>query len=217
MQQTWFQCDIAFKRVKNKGEKEIVFAIINKINRKTFTLIRVFINQESTEMYYQMFKRVFTLIKTKYNYPIRWQHLHGEGFAALVIDINAKQLPGFGLYLQDIDPSPRSWQWQIEHTIIYCFIHFKRGTERVVQTAYGAVNKSHHSPYSQLLQLLFCQSSEDYNILHNKRSNPANYPLPIMSWARHMKCQIFRCGLNKSSSNIGSAIWESIEAHTDAC
>lgn len=34
MQQEWFQCDMAFKRLKNKNEKEIIFAMMNKINRK---------------------------------------------------------------------------------------------------------------------------------------------------------------------------------------
>lgn len=51
-------------------------------------------NQDSTEMYYQMFKRVFALIKRKYNYSVRWKHLHGEGFAALVMDMDTKQLSG---------------------------------------------------------------------------------------------------------------------------
>jgi hypothetical protein len=45
-------------------------------------------------MYYEMFKRVFTLIETKFGYPVRWQHLHGEGFTALVMDMDTKQLPG---------------------------------------------------------------------------------------------------------------------------
>jgi hypothetical protein len=35
MQQEWLQCDMAFKRLKNKNEKEIVFAMMNKTNRKS--------------------------------------------------------------------------------------------------------------------------------------------------------------------------------------
>jgi hypothetical protein len=45
-------------------------------------------------MYYKMFKRVFDLIERKYGYPVRWQHLHGEGFAAMIMDMDTKQLPG---------------------------------------------------------------------------------------------------------------------------
>ena len=51
-------------------------------------------NQESTEMYYQMFQRVFALIENKFGFQVRWQHLHGEGFTALVMDMDTKQLPG---------------------------------------------------------------------------------------------------------------------------
>jgi hypothetical protein len=110
MQQRWIQCDMAYKRLKNKNEKEIVFAMMNKTNRKSknifemysesitnklaFTLLRILVNQETTEMYYQMFKRVFTLIETRFGYPVRWQHLHQEGFGALVMDMDTKQLPG---------------------------------------------------------------------------------------------------------------------------
>jgi hypothetical protein len=110
MRQKWIQCDMAYKRLKNKNEKEIVFAMMNKVNRKSmntflihseyitnllaFTLLRVLVNQETTEMYYQMFKRVFDLIETRFGYPVRWQHLHQEGFGALVMDMDTKQLPG---------------------------------------------------------------------------------------------------------------------------
>ena len=45
-------------------------------------------------MYYQMFKRVFALIEERFSHRVRWQHLHGEGFTALVMDMDTKQLPG---------------------------------------------------------------------------------------------------------------------------
>lgn len=72
---------------------------------------------------------------------------------------------GFGLYLQELDSQSRCWQWQIQHTVIYCTIHFKRGIERAVKSSYGTVDKSTYSPYSQLLQLLFCRTTDDYNTL----------------------------------------------------
>ncbi|KAF1975886.1 hypothetical protein BU23DRAFT_457916, partial [Bimuria novae-zelandiae CBS 107.79] len=117
----------------------------------------------------------------------------------------------------EIDPSSRSWQWQISYAIVYCVIHFKRGIKRAVKSAYGAVDKSYHSPYNQLLQLLFCQTVEDYNTLCDELSNPLLYPPSIVAWARHKKNKIFRCGLNKALSSIGTSTWESISAHTNAC
>ena len=35
MQQNWFQCDMAFKRLKDRRQKEIVFAMMNKQNNKS--------------------------------------------------------------------------------------------------------------------------------------------------------------------------------------
>lgn len=117
MQQNWFQCDMAFKRLKDKKQKEIVFAIMNKQNNKSwscrltyyqyianilaaFTLLRVIVNHESVEMYYKMFTRVFSLIAERLETSIHWKHLHGNGFTAMVMDMDTKQLPG--KYIIDI-------------------------------------------------------------------------------------------------------------------
>jgi hypothetical protein len=35
MEQNWFQCDMAFKRLKDQRQKEIVFAMMNKQNNKS--------------------------------------------------------------------------------------------------------------------------------------------------------------------------------------
>jgi hypothetical protein len=45
-------------------------------------------------MYYKMFTRVFSLIAERLQTSIHWQHLHGDGFAAMVMDMDTKQLPG---------------------------------------------------------------------------------------------------------------------------
>ena len=47
--------------------------------------------------------------------------------------------------------------------------------------------------------------------------DPLLYPAAIVNWACNKKTGIFQCGLNKASSSIGSSMWESIEAHTNAC
>ena len=35
LEQKWLQCDMAFKRLKNENEKEIVFAMMNRQNQKS--------------------------------------------------------------------------------------------------------------------------------------------------------------------------------------
>ena len=69
---------------------------------------------------------------------------------------------GFGRYLADVDPLHRPWAWQVQQSVVYCYIHFKRGVERAVQKAYTTVDKSAHTPYSHMLQLLQCKTEEEY-------------------------------------------------------
>jgi hypothetical protein len=45
-------------------------------------------------MYYRLFTRVFELIEQRFGFVVRWQHIHGEGFSAMVMDMDTKQLPG---------------------------------------------------------------------------------------------------------------------------
>jgi hypothetical protein len=59
-----------------------------------FTLLRVLVNKESVDMYHRMFTRVFSLMEERLQTSIHWQHLHGDGFAAMVMDMDTKQLPG---------------------------------------------------------------------------------------------------------------------------
>lgn len=39
LEQKWFQCDMAFKRLKNENEKEIVFAMLNRQNQRSKLII----------------------------------------------------------------------------------------------------------------------------------------------------------------------------------
>jgi hypothetical protein len=127
-------------------------------------------------MYYQLFTRVFRLIEERFNYRIRWRLLHNEGFSAMVMDMDTKQLPGntlktlyerinnllgFGRYLQDIDPERRPVQWQVERSVIYCLIHYQRGIERAV----GRGSRHPDSPYGHCMALLNAETRGEYDRL----------------------------------------------------
>ncbi|KAF2180651.1 hypothetical protein K469DRAFT_753326 [Zopfia rhizophila CBS 207.26] len=51
-----FQVDMGFKRIKDSNIKEVLFATYQPEIEKLFTFLRVFVNQESTRMYYEVFK-----------------------------------------------------------------------------------------------------------------------------------------------------------------
>lgn len=51
-------------------------------------------NGESVEMYHAVFLRVFQLIEEKTGVQVHWRHIHGDGYAAAVMDMDTKQVPG---------------------------------------------------------------------------------------------------------------------------
>lgn len=63
-------------------------------NKLVMTFVRVYVNQDSTAMYYELFTRVFKVLSRITGKPVYWQHLHGSGFGALVMDMDSKQMSG---------------------------------------------------------------------------------------------------------------------------
>lgn len=59
-----------------------------------FTLLRVFINQESTESYRLLFQQVFSLVSEVCERPVLFHYLHDSGIKAIVVDMDAKQMSG---------------------------------------------------------------------------------------------------------------------------
>lgn len=139
------------------------------------TFAQIFVNQETTETYKRVMEYFFTILRDRYRIITQWQHLHGTGFHAMIMDQDSKQFSGlmhfkyivnilliyiigFSRYLTSIDPQSRNWHWQMQHSVVFCQIHFKRGVERVV----GSTDKSPTSMYAQMIDLPNSKSKEEY-------------------------------------------------------
>jgi hypothetical protein len=55
---------------------------------------RAYVNQDNPYTYFYMFKTVFRIMGTLCQTEVKWQHIHGSGFGALVMDMDSKQLLG---------------------------------------------------------------------------------------------------------------------------
>ena len=76
---------------------KVIYLIIHSktiTNILVMTFARVYVNQDSTSMYYELFTRVFKVISRITQKPVYWQHLHSSGFGALVMDMDSKQMSG---------------------------------------------------------------------------------------------------------------------------
>lgn len=141
------------------------------------TFARIFVNQETTEMYLRVLQFFFSLLKDRFQIDIRWYHLHGSGFRAIIMDQDPKQyagiiyseyipniflmLLGIAQYLSSIDPLHRHWHWQMKHSIVFCLIHFQRGIKKLVPSN----DMSSTSMYAQMMDLPNCKSREEYILL----------------------------------------------------
>ena len=108
LKQESFEIDMTFKRIKSADINEVVFAAflpeINKGKRLIYyksitnvlvmTFVRIFVNQESTEMYTQLFHTVFNAIAKETGQLVQWKHLHQSGFTGIVMDMDSKQMSG---------------------------------------------------------------------------------------------------------------------------
>lgn len=61
-----------------------------------FPFLRVWVNQETSKMYFEMFIIVFRLL-AQWGARIQWEYIHGTGLQAILMDMDTKQLPGIVL------------------------------------------------------------------------------------------------------------------------
>ncbi|OBT75678.1 hypothetical protein VF21_05187 [Pseudogymnoascus sp. 05NY08] len=206
-----FEIDMTFKRIKASEINEVVFAAFLPELNKVMTFVRVFVNQESTEMYTQLFHTVFNAIAKETGQRIQWKHLHQSGFGGIVMDMDSKQMCGLGRYLSDIDDHHRPWQWHVQHVIIYCTIHFKRGILKAVGTAL-----SRSFLREQMEQLLYVSTQEEYFELCNLIINDATTTEQIRFWVIHKKQPCIASGLNAACSLMDKELFIQTRRHTNA-
>ncbi|EYE90581.1 uncharacterized protein EURHEDRAFT_466851, partial [Aspergillus ruber CBS 135680] len=173
------------------------------------TLFRVFTNQETTEGYYLLFKRVFSLIQKVTGDAIKFSSIHSTGIYGIVVDMDTKQYTGLGRFLQEIDPLRRPILWQLKGIIIFCRVHFFR----TITEAVGNNNRG-SGIWNRMAALIDCKSEDDYDqlcdllIIHEEPK--------VQAWAEHKRQPIIKAGLNKSCSNIPASIYDSIRNHTNS-
>ncbi|KAJ5128046.1 hypothetical protein N7448_008825 [Penicillium atrosanguineum] len=182
----FFQMDMTFKRVAG-DINEVVFVTKDKILKQVIVLARVFVNCDSTEMYFELFKALFHKVTEVTQSPIQWYHIHQNGIQAVIVDMCAKQASGFGHYLTTIDPS-RSWQQHVQSIFIYCQVHFNRNT-----------NRFRNTPDYRLMQsILTAQTQEScVKILRGLQASPTP---GVSGWATHKIRPWILSGLNRNCS-----------------
>jgi hypothetical protein len=57
-------------------------------------LARVFVNKNTTTMYFHLFSTLFPLLEQTGNFQLQWTHIHSTGIDCVIADMCHKQAPG---------------------------------------------------------------------------------------------------------------------------
>lgn len=119
-----FEIDMSFKgTVGEVNEWEI--ASYDRKAQMTLTYARVFTNSKTAEAYMRIFDNIAEVIREHTNSYPRWRHIHNEGWAYVLADMDPAQAKGLGMHLSKIDPT-RNADEHLQHILVSCLVHFHR-------------------------------------------------------------------------------------------
>ncbi|KAJ5684482.1 uncharacterized protein N7477_000827 [Penicillium maclennaniae] len=197
----FFQMDMTFKRVAG-NINEVVFVTKDDTLGQVIVLARVFVNCDSTEMYFELFKALFQKIAEVARSPVQWHHIHRNGIQAVIVDMCAKQASGFGHYLTTIDPT-RTWQQHVQSIFLYCQVHFQRN-----------LNRFRRAPDYHLMKSILTVPSQEgcMRILNGLKGSLTP---GVTSWATHKIRPWILSGLNPAFSLMPTSHFKKFPKHTN--
>jgi hypothetical protein len=144
---------------------------------------RVFINNDSAEAYFHLFRAWFRILHDEFGILDRWRHMDGEkdmtagkwrswtktpsSWQVCKVPKNSRLWIllikiGLGRYLvsryQVTDQPDRSWQWHLMNTVILCRVHFDRGIQRTGVPKGSLLWTNMHA-------LKDCEDMQTYNVI----------------------------------------------------
>jgi hypothetical protein len=108
-----FEVDMNYKHLNQEDEYEIIWGFYSRLSQRckdfkfssklilnqlltilALPLVRVLTNSNNPTTYAYMFNIVFNIFKDKFNFEVKWRHLHGEGLIGITIDQDYSTLIG---------------------------------------------------------------------------------------------------------------------------
>ncbi|OXV06169.1 hypothetical protein Egran_06063 [Elaphomyces granulatus] len=192
---------MSFKRIAG-DIKEIAFATMDETIGSILVLARVFVNSDTQKMYEYLFQNIFPLIEETSGAAVRWQHIHGSGIEAVLVDMCHKQASGLGHYLTSLDPSI-TWRDHLHHTLIFCLVHFRRGIEQKFRNA---------DCYRLMLQLPTATKDACKKILDTLSRHRL---AAVREWAKHKETSWILAGINPHFTKMDQNRFRSYQKDTN--
>jgi hypothetical protein len=157
-----------------------------------------------------------------YNHGINWQHIHGRGAEATIVDMCMKQakgnniqsfhfqlvllttvLLGLGMFLHSIDPS-RSWSDHLMHILIFCRVHIQR-------TLYQSFRDA--PEYSLMCQLLTETNKTKFDVILRQLINSSNPN--VRHYARNKNVDWILAGMSRCYTKMPAVSFDSYEKNSN--
>ncbi|KAF2785530.1 hypothetical protein K505DRAFT_382079, partial [Melanomma pulvis-pyrius CBS 109.77] len=209
--QETFQMDMSFKRLRRPWSEVLIAVFDSKQSKPVLTLGRIITDTEKRDMYQLAISAFFEECSKRVQKRVEWYHLHGRGFKGITVDMDTKQMGGFGRYLQSIDPERRQWDWQLQSCVRFCYVHFMRG----INTATAGEERSEYSAWGRMKALLNASTRNEYYELLDIII-ATEQKASIQEWAKHKKGSVIAAGLVQCCSNIPILNWNLLESHSNA-
>lgn len=116
-----------------------------------------------------------------------------------------------------------TWQEHIQHSVIYCLVHYDRATRKAIGKKHIYLAKYLELPHLQTkleVEALIAMGKKDPKA-RGKRSLDALYQqclyyvLTSIGWAKHRKCPWVLSGLNVNYTKMDPVIFENQRRHTN--
>ncbi|UZO06814.1 uncharacterized protein OCT59_027121 [Rhizophagus irregularis] len=125
---TYFEIDMAFKRIHGVTNEWEVSAYVSRI-QKTLTFARIFTNIETADAYQNLFEDLFNCIEKDTGEIFNFYHIHGRGLGCIIADQHKGQALGLGRYLNSKYPNLTPVE-HLQHIYKLCQVHYKRNIDK---------------------------------------------------------------------------------------
>lgn len=88
------------------------------------TYCRVFTNVSTSEAYQRIFKAIIETIEDYTGLQVKIRHIHGDGWACIMGDLDLAQAQGLGMTLHELDNS-KTWEDHLVYIFKSCRVHYR--------------------------------------------------------------------------------------------
>ncbi|GBC33794.1 hypothetical protein GLOIN_2v1672652 [Rhizophagus irregularis DAOM 181602=DAOM 197198] len=200
---TYFEIDMAFKRIHGVTNEWEVSAYVSRI-QKTLTFARIFTNIETADAYQNLFEDLFNCIEKDTGEIFNFYHIHGRGLGCIIADQHKGQALGLGRYLNSKYPNLTPVE-HLQHIYKLCQVHYERNIDK---------NKQISSEIRSAMYLVpTLDTQEEVLIVLDKIQSSGE--LGAEAWVKDKRVSWVLSGISIAFTKMDHIIWNQTPNNTN--